>query len=160
MFNLDDPMPFYKTVWEIVRQVPISIVTTFGQIATMIPTPDGVDPDDYAKLGPRWVGDAMNAVSRVDEPTVPWHRVINAKGMISLPENSKSAALQRARLRAENVMGDDERVDLSEFGWEGPGAKWLEERGLLEPRALKKAKPAQPPPDNSSDDTPKQLSLF
>ncbi len=57
MFNLDDPMPFYKTVWEIVRQVPTRTVTTFGQIATMIPTPDGVDADDYAKLGPRWVGD-------------------------------------------------------------------------------------------------------
>src|SRR5688500_5177454 len=112
MFNLDDPMPFYKIVWEIVRQVPKGTVTTFGQIATMIPTPDGVDADDYAKLGPRWVGDAMNAVSRVDEPTIPWHRVINAKGTISLPETSKSAALQRARLRAENVLDDNERVDL------------------------------------------------
>lgn len=68
----------------------------------------------------------MNAVSRVDEPTVPWHRVINSKGGISLPENSKSAAIQRARLRAEmpcstmtsasiwiNLAGKD----LTNAGW-------------------------------------------
>lgn len=153
MFNLPDPMPFYKIVWEIVRQVPTGTVTTFGQIATMIPTPDGVDEDDYVKLGPRWVGDAMNAVSRVDEPTVPWHRVINAKGNISLPENSKGAALQRARLRAENLLDENEHVDLDTFGWAGPDAKWLEAQGLREPRSLKKP----PPPE---DNSPKQLSLF
>lgn len=154
MFNLPDPMPFYKIVWEIVRQVPASTVTTFGQIATMIPTPEGVEDDDYARLGPRWVGDAMNAVSRVDEPTVPWHRVINSKGGISLPENSKSAAIQRARLRAENTLLDnDERVDLDKFGWEGPDKRWLEEHGLLPPRSLKK-----PPQDDNNQ--PKQLSLF
>lgn len=153
MFNLPDPMPFYKLVWEIVRQIPTGAVATYGQIAAMIPAPAEVDEDDYAKLGPRWVGDAMNAVSRVDEPTIPWHRVINAKGGISLPENSKSAALQRARLRAENVLLDnDERVDLNEFGWEGPDAAWIKAHGLREPRSLKK-----PPP---SDDTPQQMNLF
>ena len=151
MFNLPDPMPFYKIVWEIVRQIPTGIVATYGQIAAMIPAPTGVEPDDYDKLGARWVGDAMNAVSRVDEPTIPWHRVINGKGGISLPENSKSAALQRARLRAENVLLDgDERVDLDEFGWEGPDAQWIARHGLREPRSLKK------PPD----DSPKQMSLF
>ena len=156
MFNLPDPMPFYKIVWDIVRQIPPGTVATYGQIAAMIPTPEGVEDDDYKKLSPRWVGDAMNAVSRVDEPTIPWHRVINSKGGISLPETSKAAALQRARLRAEDVLLDgDERVDLNEFGWEGPDDHWLEQHGLLEPRSLKK--PSKPPQD---DDTPKQLSLF
>jgi methylated-DNA-protein-cysteine methyltransferase-like protein len=157
MYDLPDPMPFYKIVWDIVRQVPIGTVTTFGQIASMIPVPEGVDPDDYARLGPRWVGDAMNAVSRVDEPTVPWHRVINAKGTISLPENSKGAALQRARLRAEMIEFDDkERVDLDEFGWEGADDDWLEQHGLRVARSIKKPPPPPPP----QDDTPKQMSLF
>jgi methylated-DNA-protein-cysteine methyltransferase-like protein len=153
MFDLPDPMPYYKVVWDIVRQIPTHTVATYGQIASIIPPPDGIDPDDYNKLSPRWVGDAMNAVSRVDEPTIPWHRVINSKGGISLPENSKSAALQRARLREEQVLlGNDERVDLGEFGWEGPSEKWLKERGLKAPRSLKKPKP--------SDDSPSQMSLF
>jgi methylated-DNA-protein-cysteine methyltransferase-like protein len=153
MFNLPDPMPFYKVVWDIVRQVPTGTVATYGQIASMIPPPKGVSEEDYAKLGPRWVGDAMNAVSRVDEPSIPWHRVINSKGGISLPETSTSAALQRARLRAEKVLlddNDDERVDLEEFGWEGPSAHWLDTHGLRRARSLRK------PPD----DNPKQLSLF
>jgi methylated-DNA-protein-cysteine methyltransferase-like protein len=151
MYNLPDPMPFYKIVWEIVRQIPEGAVATYGQIAGMIPTPEGVEPADYDKLSPRWVGDAMNAVSRVDEPTIPWHRVINSKGGISLPETSKSAALQRARLRAEHMLIDsDEKVDLDQFGWEGPDSTWLREHGLHAPRSLRK------PPD----DAPKQMSLF
>jgi methylated-DNA-protein-cysteine methyltransferase-like protein len=151
MYNLPDPLPFYKIVWEIVRQIPEGVVATYGQIAGMIPPPDGVEPADYSKLGARWVGDAMNAVSRVDEPTTPWHRVINGKGGISLPENSKAAALQRARLRAEHILDDTkERVDLDRFLWDGPSGKWLDERGLNPPRSLRK------PPD----DSPKQMSLF
>ncbi|MBI1259039.1 MAG: hypothetical protein GC204_16335 [Chloroflexi bacterium] len=169
MFDLPDPLPFYKIVWEIVRQIPTGTAATYGQIATMIPTPEGVDEDDYRKLGPRWVGDAMNAVSRVDEPTIPWHRVINAKGGISLPDTSRAAALQRARLRDERVLLDnDERVDLGEFGWEGPSDQWLDAHGLKAPRSLKKAKPTTPvstkdaeeEKDVDSDAPPTQMKLF
>lgn len=151
MYNLPDPMPFYQRVWAIVRQIPAGAVATYGQIAGMIPPPDGIAADDYDRLGARWVGDAMNAVSRVDEPTVPWHRVINGKGGISLPETSPAAALQRARLRVEAVLlGSDERVSLDEFGWDGPDTAWLNAHGLRPPRSLRKPK----------DDTPQQLSLF
>jgi methylated-DNA-protein-cysteine methyltransferase-like protein len=150
VFTLPDPTPFYRIVWEIVRQIPAGAAATYGQIAAMIPPPEDVDPSDYVRLAPRWVGDAMNAVSRADDPSIPWHRVINAKGEISLPEDSVSAALQRARLRAERIMPDElERVDLEQFGWEGPDAAWLAEHGLIAPKSLKK------PPD-----TPQQLKLF
>jgi methylated-DNA-protein-cysteine methyltransferase related protein len=134
-----DPETFYPIVWEIVRQIPRGQVATFGQLASMIPTPDGINPPDYDKLGPRWVGDAMNAVSIVDEPTVPWHRVINAKGGISLPEGSKGAMLQRQRLIAEGVVfNKKEVVDFNVVGWDGPDADWLADNGLLPPRPLKK----------------------
>jgi methylated-DNA-protein-cysteine methyltransferase-like protein len=141
---------YYEIVWEIVRQVPRGIVTTFGQIASMIPPPEGVEVKDYDKLAPRWVGDAMNAVSRIDEPTIPWHRVINSKGGISLPEDSISAAQQRARLRVENLLDDKERVDLDQYGWEGPDTAWLEAHRLRAPKSLKK-----PPPDEGG-----QMRLF
>jgi methylated-DNA-protein-cysteine methyltransferase-like protein len=150
--RLNDPLPYYRIVWDIVRQVPRGKVTTFGQIASMIPPPPDfdIDPKDYEKLAPRWVGDAMNAVSRIDEKTVPWHRVINSKGGISLPEDSISAAQQRARLRAENLLDERELVDLEQYGWDGPDEAWLKEKGLLKPRSLKK-----PPTD-----PPGQLRLF
>lgn len=141
--RLNDPMPFFRKVWDIVRQVPHGRVTTFGQIASMLPAPPGIEPNDYDKLGPRWVGDAMNAVSRVDEPTVPWHRVINSQGRVSLPEESISAAQQRARLKSEGVMDTREQVDLNRFGWDGPDEAWLREHGLSKPRSLKKAPPEE-----------------
>lgn len=150
-YELPDPLTFYRIVWEIVRQIPEGRVATYGQIAAMIPPPDGLEQGEYDRLGARWVGNAMNAVSDVDDPSVPWHRVINSRGGISLPPESKSAAVQRGRLRAEGVEFDaHERVDLDTYGWEGPDAAWLDERGLLPPRSLRK-----PPPQG-----PQQLSLF
>src|SRR5690606_18343761 len=117
-YQLPDPQSFNRIVWDIVRQIPHGKVATYGQIAAMIPAPEGVDPEVYRRLGPRWVGDAMNAVSRVDEPTIPWHRVINSKGGISLPAESPSSAIQRGRLRHEGVEFDaKERVNLKRFGW-------------------------------------------
>jgi hypothetical protein len=87
----------------------------------------------------------------VDEATIPWHRVINSRGGISLPPESASAAVQRGRLRHENVIFDShEHIDLDAFGWDGPEPAWLDERGLLPPPSLKK----QPP------EGPQQLSLF
>ncbi|HEX2907839.1 MAG TPA: MGMT family protein [Phototrophicaceae bacterium] len=141
-----DPKAYSETVWKIVRQIPARIVSTYGQIASMIPPPNSVDPADYARLGPVWVGKAMNAVSAADTPGVPWQRVINSQGGISLPEGSRSALEQRARLEREGVTFDKNgRVNLNQYGWDGPEANWLREHDLLTPRPLKKPdKPQQP----------------
>jgi methylated-DNA-protein-cysteine methyltransferase-like protein len=148
---LANPQAFMELVWEIVRQIPAGQVSTFGQIASMIPPPDGFDEQSYARLGPRFVGDAMNAVSWRDDPNVPWHRVINAKGTISLPPDTPAAALQRARLRHEGAFAPDaESADLNRVGWEGPPQAWLDEHGLRPP------KPLRAPPD----DRPQQMALF
>jgi len=143
MITLPDPIIYYRIVWEIVRQIPAGKVATYGQIASMIPSPEGVESVDYEKLAPRWVGDAMNAVSRVDDPSIPWHRVINGKGGISLPEESISAALQRARLRHEGSMPDEaERVNLDNYLWE-PDRNWVWEHGLRPPKSVKKPNSGQ-----------------
>jgi methylated-DNA-protein-cysteine methyltransferase-like protein len=93
----------------------------------------------------------MNAVSFSDNPTVPWQRVINSQGGISLPDGSKAASEQRLRLEREGVTFDRRgHVNLDTFGWDGPSADWLDANGLLPPRSIKK------PPD----DNPTQLSLF
>jgi methylated-DNA-protein-cysteine methyltransferase-like protein len=143
-----NPDTFYPIVWNIVRQIPSGVVSTYGQIASMISPPPGVDPVDYDRLGPRWVGKAMNAVSGKDDPTVPWQRVINGQGGISLPEGSKSAIEQRRRLENEGLTFDKkEHIDLNIASWDGPDEDWLSENGLFKPRSLKKpakAKPQQP----------------
>lgn len=140
MYNPPDPKTYNAVVWEIVRQIPPGCVSTYGQIASMIPPPPGVDPSSYDRLSPRWVGNAMNAVSGVEENEIPWQRVINSKGMISLPEGSRAAHEQRQRLEFEGVVFDaQERVDFQIYGWNGPDLNWLEQHNLFSPRSLKKS---------------------
>ena len=128
---------YYKMVWEIVKQIPRGIVATYGQIATMIPVPDGVEPPVYDKLSPQWVGSAMHATP--DNGGIPWQRVINSMGKISFPEGSKQALLQRELLEAEGVIFDDKnRVNFDEVGWDGPDDDWLNEHGFYAPRPLRK----------------------
>ena len=50
---------------------------------------------------------------------VPWQRVINSKGEISL---RPGADKQRQFLEGEGVIFDERgRVNLKVFGWDGPG---------------------------------------
>lgn len=150
MYQPPDPAPFNETVWEIVRQIPEGTVSTYGQIASMIPAPPDVPPDRYERLRARWVGNAMRHVPSGSD--VPWHRVINSQGTISIPKGSTSADVQRARLEMEGVEFDQAgRVDFDACGWDGPPADWLAARDLLPPRSLK----SKPPRDDAA-----QLSLF
>ena len=65
MYNLPDPMPFYKLVWEIVRQIPEGAVATYGQIAGMIPPPEGIQPEFSHTRARGGVGQAMTPASGV-----------------------------------------------------------------------------------------------
>ena len=133
-----NPQEFNERVWALVRQVPRGKVATYGQIALMLPAPNGVDFDSYRAFGPRWVGGAMAACPE----GIPWQRVINSQGKISLRPGGGSQR-QRELLEAEGVEFDErERVNLKRFGWNGPSAEWLEAHGLRTPPAL--AGPDQP----------------
>lgn len=134
MWNPPNPRAFNLLVWEIVRQIPEGVVSTYGQIASMIPPPDGSDPEEYKQLGARWVGSAMRA--KPDSP-IPWHRVINTQGKISLPEGSADAETQRRKLEMEGVQfNKNAKVDLKRIGWTGPDKDWLQARGLFPPKLL------------------------
>jgi len=110
-----DQNVFRNHVWEIVRQIPPGRVATYGQIAALIPPLAGLSPQSYRAFGPRWVGAAMAACPE----NVPWHRVINAQGKISIRGDSEN--LQRQLLEAEGVIFNErERIDLRIFGWAGP----------------------------------------
>lgn len=145
MWNPPNPKVFNPIVWMITRQIPAGKVSTYGQIASMIPPPEGVSPPDYARLGSRWVGTAMNRTPSGED--IPWQRVINSKGMISLPPGSPAARRQRDLLEAEGVQFDEhDTVDFNLCGWEGPTDDWLREHGLFAPKPLKDSgnTPSQP----------------
>lgn len=128
-----NPSAYNTLVWLIARQIPEGKVSTYGQIASMIPPPAGMDLKAYNRSSPRWVGMALRALS---DNTVPWQRVINNQGKISLP-SGKGYEEQRHRLRLEGIHFDDaDRVDFRVYGWEGPSSEWLTENNLLPPISL------------------------
>ena len=107
-----DPIIFKHQVWDLVRQVPPGRVATYGQIARLLPPPEGVEEKTYRAFGPRWVGGAMAACPE----DVPWQRVINAQGEISLRPGAEE---QRQLLEEEGVVFNERgRVDLKRFGWQ------------------------------------------
>lgn len=122
-----DRQVYYAQVWEIVRMVPPGKVTTYGQVAGYILPPGGMGASDYKAWGARWVGGAMAACPE----NVPWQRVVNAQGKISLPGGGGQGR-QRQLLEAEGVLFDSrERIDLKVYGWEGPDEVWQKARGLM-----------------------------
>jgi methylated-DNA-protein-cysteine methyltransferase-like protein len=101
----DGLIRIYERIDAAVREIPPGYVATYGGIARHV----GVST-------PRQVGYAMAAVKGGDD--VPWHRVINARGRISMRKSRYGASLQRERLQAEGIGFDRRgRVDLSRFGW-------------------------------------------
>lgn len=90
-----------------VRKVPRGRVATYGQIASLA----GLEGQA------RQVGYAMAAVP--PSSTVPWHRVINAQGRVSMRrEGPGGSIIQQQMLEREGVMFDDGgRVALARFGW-------------------------------------------
>jgi hypothetical protein len=85
----------------------------------MIPPPEAMTLRSYEAFGARWVGGAMAACPE----GVPWQRVINSQGKISLRPGGYE---QRRLLEAEEVLFDEKgRVNLKRFGWNGPSREWL-----------------------------------
>lgn len=118
---------FNQTVWKIVRLIPEGRVATYGQIAGYIPCPAGISAENFKLYRARWAGNAMAASPQ----GVPWQRVINAQGKISIRSGAET---QRKLLGAEGVVFDArERIDLKRYGWDGPTYEWLQENGLVTP---------------------------
>jgi methylated-DNA-protein-cysteine methyltransferase related protein len=110
-----DPNAFKNRVWEVVRLIPAGQVATYGQIAALIPAPAGMEGRDYLAFGARWVGGAMAACPA----DVPWQRVINSQGKISLPPGP-GADHQRQLLEDEGIVFDERgRIDLTRYRWTG-----------------------------------------
>ncbi len=100
--------PLYQKIYDMVRQIPYGKVATYGQIARLV-----------GGCTPRMVGYAMSALKNTQEgKEVPWQRVINAQGKISVFGDGFGNAIQRQRLEEEGVHFDLEgRVDFDVFGW-------------------------------------------
>ncbi|MBG0771341.1 MAG: MGMT family protein [Anaerolineaceae bacterium] len=102
--------PLYERIYEMVRRIPPGRVTTYGRIAALV-----------GGCTARMVGYAMAALKRGTAPDVPWQRVINTKGKVSVHGDGIGNAMQRDILEQEGVVFDTEgRIDFERFGWLGP----------------------------------------
>jgi methylated-DNA-protein-cysteine methyltransferase-like protein len=100
----------YDRIYAMVRRIPAGKVTTYGRIADLV-----------GGCSARMVGYAMAALKRGTAPGVPWQRVINAKGKISVHGDGIGNAMQRAILEEEGIQFDEnDRIDFDRYGWAGP----------------------------------------
>jgi methylated-DNA-protein-cysteine methyltransferase-like protein len=96
----------YARIYRVIARIPRGRVATYGQIAAL------------AGLGghARQVGYALSSLP--EGSGVPWHRVINAKGAVSVRSEKGCDSEQRRLLEAEGVDFDERgRVSLAKFRW-------------------------------------------
>ena len=119
-------------IYEVVQQVPPGVVSTYGDIATIVG--GGIDA---------WtVGQALNQIPKGGDEDVPRQRIVTAQGGIST-----SGPLQRKLLEDEGIVFDERvKINLRRFRWAGPSPEWAAEHGY---------QPLPPPPD-----APEQMSLL
>jgi methylated-DNA-protein-cysteine methyltransferase-like protein len=101
---------FDERVWAAVARIPRGSLATYGQIAELI----------GAYGCARQVGWALR---RLPLPSpIPWHRVVNARGCISMSlAREGSDWIQRELLLAEGIPVDqDGRLPLAHFRWVPP----------------------------------------
>ena len=96
----------YARIYAVVARVPSGSVATYGQVAELAGLPGCA----------RQVGYALHALP-ADE-SIPWQRVINAKGEVSPRSEPGMDRLQRILLEDEGVVFDaNGRIDLSCYQW-------------------------------------------
>jgi methylated-DNA-protein-cysteine methyltransferase related protein len=101
----------YQRIYALVRRIPAGRVATYGQVAELAGIPGRA----------RQVGYAMHALPR--GTTVPWHRVINAKGEVSRRRRPGEELSQRMLLEEEGVGFDLRgRVAMARVQWR-PGVR-------------------------------------
>jgi methylated-DNA-protein-cysteine methyltransferase-like protein len=108
---------FFDAIYALVRQIPRGKVASYGQIAALLGHPRAA----------RTVGWALASLSDRQEEDVPWQRVINSQGRISIRHLRHAADEQRALLEAEGIEFDPRgTIDWRRFGWEGLSAVEVE----------------------------------
>ncbi|MFH0992487.1 MAG: methylated-DNA--[protein]-cysteine S-methyltransferase [bacterium] len=95
----------YQKIWEIVARIPKGYVATYSEVAA----------DAGIPQMPRVVGYALNKLP--PELRVPWHRVVNARGMIAFPKPTNEYKMQKALLISEGINFRSDKINLLKFSW-------------------------------------------
>ncbi|WP_439505224.1 MGMT family protein [Sediminibacterium sp.] len=98
---------FFEQVFEVAKLIPKGRVTSYGAIANFLGT----------KMSARMVGWAMNAAH--SNPTIPAHRVVNRKGLLSGKMHFATPTKMEELLAKEKVkVVNDQVVDFEKKFWD------------------------------------------
>lgn len=96
---------FPQRVWQIVASIPEGKVTTYGEIARLAGSPRAA----------RQVGGVLKRLP--EGSTLPWHRVVNSQGTISL--TGSDLQRQRQALLSEGVqVSGTGKINLRKYRWD------------------------------------------
>ncbi len=101
-------MNFKERVILIVKKIPYGKVTTYGTVATLAGVPQGA----------RLIGGILQ--HNHQSHSLPWHRVVNKDGHVSIKSLEYPKALQEALLQQEGIeVTTDFMINLKKYGWWG-----------------------------------------
>ena len=99
------PSPFTQKVKALIRLIPAGKVASYGLIAALAGNPRAA----------RQVAWVLHTSSSADK--LPWHRVVNRRGKISL-KPFEGYEIQKQRLQQEGVVFDEhDTIDFDRFLW-------------------------------------------
>lgn len=97
-----------QRLWQVISAIPPGRVCSYGEVARLAGLGNGA----------RQTAWALRYLPR--DTRIPWFRVINAQGRISMPEGSRGYREQRKRLAAEGVtFKENGRISSSAYWWRG-----------------------------------------
>lgn len=97
---------FSEQVINIIQRIPRGKVATYGQIATLAGN----------NRAARQISRILHSSSKKYD--LPWYRVINSQGRISL-RTGEGYEMQKAMLESEDIIVSGDRIDLKNFQWNG-----------------------------------------
>jgi len=101
-----DSNELHRQILEVIALIPYGKVATYGQIAKLAGIPK------HARL----VGYVLKHLDQ--ESRIPWHRVINSQGKISVMRiNEKGGNIQQQLLADEGIYLLNNKINLKVFSW-------------------------------------------
>ena len=95
-----------QKIWLVVQQITAGKVASYGQVAELA----GI------KGAARLVGNALKNLPH--DSLLPWHRIVNSRGKLSLIEGSEAYREQKLRLESEGICFNKQRIPLITYRWQ------------------------------------------
>ncbi|MDB2705280.1 methylated-DNA--[protein]-cysteine S-methyltransferase [Pseudomonadota bacterium] len=95
-----------EIIWQLVASIPSGKVATYGQVAQLAGFPNHA----------RYVGKTLKNLP--NDSTLPWHRVVKAKGELAFAVGSEPYKKQKSLLEAEGVTFTGSKLAIAIFSWQ------------------------------------------